>query len=122
MQVGDYDSLFTELSVENAANLVEVLGFSLKKQNPVSAGSFKSDFAIQSSIYKGGAKPLVLPVNTYTKPNMFYVTSFWDKNLKAPYNDTRSLQERTLPDDGTKYPYLTIGDFWKIILSVLIIH
>ena len=111
LQVGDYDSLFNELSVENAANLVEVLGFSLKKQNPVSAGSFKSDFAIQSSIYKGGAKPLVLPVNTYTKPNMFYVTSFWDKNLKAPYNDTRSLQERTLPDDGTKYPYLTIGDF-----------
>lgn len=111
LQIGDYDSLFTELSVENAANLVEVLGFSLKKQNPVSAGNFKSDFAIRSSIYKGGIKPLVLPIDTFTKPNMFYVTSFWDKNLKVPYNDDRSIQERTLPENGTKYPYLTIGDF-----------
>lgn len=111
LQIGDYDSLFTELSVENAANLVEVLGFSLKKQNPVSAGSFKSDFAIRSSIYEGEIKPLVLPIDTFTKPNMFYVTSFWDKNLKVPYNDERSIQERTLPENGTKYPYLTIGDF-----------
>ena len=31
LQVGDYESLFSELSVGNVANLVEVLGFPLKK-------------------------------------------------------------------------------------------
>ena len=111
LQVGDYESLFSELSVGNVANLVEVLGFPLKKQNPVSANNFKSDFTIKSSVYKGEIKPLVLPINTYTKPNMRYVTSYWDKSLKAPITDDRLLQERILPEVGTKYPYLTIGDF-----------
>lgn len=42
---------------------------------------------------------------------MRYVTSYWDKSLKAPITDDRLLQERILPEVGTKYPYLTIGDF-----------
>ena len=36
---------------------------------------------------------------------------YWDKSLKAPITDDRLLQERILPEVGTKYPYLTIGDF-----------
>lgn len=32
LQVGDYESLFSELSVGNVANLVEVLGFPLKNR------------------------------------------------------------------------------------------
>lgn len=111
LKSGDYNSLFSELSVENAANLVEVLSFPLRKQNPINASRFESDFKIQSPIYKGETRPLVLPVETYTKPNMLYVTSCWDKNLKAPYYDDQLLKERLLPDNGTKYPYLTIGDF-----------
>ena len=42
---------------------------------------------------------------------MRYTIDTWDKNTQVPYNDSRLLQNRTLPDDGTKYPYLTIGDF-----------
>ena len=37
-----------------------MLGFPLKKQNPVSANNFKSDFTIKSSVYKGEIKGEVL--------------------------------------------------------------
>lgn len=54
--------------------------------------------------------PLALPVEMYTEPT-HYVLSQWDKNTYVPYFDARPIQERTLPDDGSKYPYLTVGDF-----------
>ncbi|MCI6523018.1 MAG: hypothetical protein MR448_06260 [Parabacteroides sp.] len=54
--------------------------------------------------------PLALPVETYTE-RIQYVIDLWDKNTKVPYEDKRPLLERTLPDDGTKYPYVTISDF-----------
>ena len=70
----------------------------------------KSDFQIHSSICKDEKHPLVLPVDMYTK-RLRYTTDVWNKDTKVPYNDSRPLAERSLPDDGTKYPYLTIGDF-----------
>ena len=103
-----YDAYYEDLSVTSDANLVEVLGFHLKKRKNIT--DVKSDFQIHSSVCKDAKLPLVLPVDMYTK-RLRYTIDVWDKDTKVPYNDSRSLSERSLPDDGTKYPYLTIGDF-----------
>lgn len=103
-----YDTYYENLSVTSDANLVEVLGFNLKKKKSVT--DIKSDFQISSSICKAEKLPLVLPVTMYTK-RMRYTTATWNKDTHVPLYDGRILQERTLPDDGAKYPYLTIGDF-----------
>lgn len=103
-----YDTYYDDLSVTSDANLVEVLGFHLKKRKDVT--DVKSDFQISSSICNADKLPLVLPVDMYTK-RMHYTIDIWDKDTKVPYTNNQSLSERYLPDDGTKYPYLTIGDF-----------
>lgn len=104
----DYDSQFNTLFVDNEANLVEAIGFPLKQKR--SSDNIQSDFQINSSIYKAKQPPLVLPVETYTK-RMLYTTDLWNKDIKVHYNDQRPVAERELPADGTRYPYLTIGDF-----------
>jgi hypothetical protein len=57
--------------------------------------------------------PLVLPVesgNMYA--NLHYTTALWGKENRAEYFDVQDdLSQRHLPNDGTLYPYLTIGDF-----------
>ena len=103
-----YDAYYDDLSVTSDANLVEVLGFHLKKRKGIS--DIQSDFQINSSVYKEAKLPLVLPIDMYTK-QLHYTIDIWDKDTKVPYNDSRLLSERFLPNEGTKYPYLTIGDF-----------
>ena len=108
LDVQSYNAYYEELSVTSGANLVEVLDYPIKKKKGIT--NVQSDFQINSSICKDAKLPLVLPVDMYTKP-LHYTIATWDKNTQVPYNDSRLLQNRTLPDDGTKYPYLTIGDF-----------
>ena len=103
-----YDTYYENLSVTSDANLVEVLGFHLKKRKGIT--DVQSDFQINSSICKDAKLPLVLPVDMYTK-RMRYTIDLWDKDTRVRYNNSRLLSERSLPNDGTKYPYLTIGDF-----------
>ena len=103
-----YNADFDDLPVNAAANLVEVLRFNLKKKRNIT--NIKSDFQINSAICKDAKLPLVLPIGIYTKP-LSYTGGLWDRNTKVPYNDSRPLSARSLPDDGTRYPYLTIGDF-----------
>lgn len=75
----------------------------------------KSDFLISISQDKTNPPyiPLVLPYNTYTEPNMRYVSGFWNSNNKAPYSDKTAIGQRTLPFDGTQYPYLTVDDVFQ---------
>lgn len=74
----------------------------------------KSDFLINISQGKSPAyMPLVLPYNTYTEPNMRYVSGFWNSNNKAPFTDKNSMSQRTLPFDGNQYPYLTVDDVFQ---------
>ena len=103
-----YNNSYDPLFVGGAGNLVEVLGFPLRKKKPVNV--IQSDFEIASNVFAGGKRPLVLPVDTYTRP-LKYVTGTWNQNTKVPYNDSNPLNQRRLPGDGTQYPYLTIGDF-----------
>ena len=103
-----------QVSVNQQTNIVEVLGYPiLKKLNEPIKGS---DFEIVSKV-KLEQMPLVLPVesgNMYA--NLHYTTALWGKDNRAGYFDKQDdLNLRRLPNDGTIYPYLTIGDFLEII-------
>ena len=58
----------------------------------------------------GGKIPLALPVEKYTEPT-YYVESNWNPHTYVPYLDSRPIHSRTLPDDGSAYPYVTVSDF-----------
>lgn len=99
-----------QVSVNQQTNIVEVLSFPiLKKLNEPIKGS---DFEIISKVQLE-QMPLVLPVesgNMYA--NLHYTTALWGKDNRAGYFDKQDdLNLRRLPNDGTIYPYLTIGDF-----------
>lgn len=95
----------------NAGNTVEILGYPLMQaRSNVASIPQVSDFVIDSPLYEGNNPPLVLPVEMFTK-KLIYVRDPWDKDTKVPYSDRELWKDRTLPDDGSKYPYLTISDF-----------
>jgi hypothetical protein len=102
---------FSDIPVGGAGNPVEVLGNNLKKkkQNPMAIQN-TSGFVIASPYQINGHSPLVLPVDTYALPTT-YTQAPWDSNTKVPFSDAKPLTHRTLPADGSPYPYLTIGDF-----------
>ena len=105
---GNYD----EISVNPAQQqCVMVLSEKLRQKRSISNISSGFEIKISDSLHKPGNRiPLALPVETYTEKTM-YVESYWDKNTDVPYFDSRPIAERTLPDDGSKYPYVTVGDF-----------
>lgn len=101
-------SNYTQLVVNN--NNVDVInGITLCEAPKV---QIKSDFEINSVIFNGNQKPLVLPVvkgNQYS--SLTYTTAKWNPNSSAPYFDNNPLTQRILPITGDDYPYLTISDF-----------
>ena len=71
-----------------------------------------SDFTILSDF--GEKLPLVLPnEDGFFDPDMRYISSPWNRDVKAPYYDPAPMESRTLPDDGTTYPYLTADDIFQ---------
>lgn len=116
LQPGDL-AIYSDLTVNTVGNNVEVLGFPLKKlsrsQEDIAA---TSDFVISSRI--AADKPLVLPVETFTQ-DYRYTTAKWNRNTKVPYRDSSAVSNRILPQDGNKYPYLTISDFLEDSIVML---
>lgn len=99
---------YPELTIQ--PNYVEINGmrYHCRKENV----QIQCGFEINSTIYTASKKPLVLPVEEGSMyADISYVSAFWGCTNKAPYFDANSLDVRTLPCDGTKYPYLTISDF-----------
>lgn len=103
-------SSYSPLQINNSQiELLSGLSMHIRPQKPLKG---ESDFEIKSSIYTGAKPPLVLPSEkgsiyenmTYTPGNL------WGRNDYAPQNDPRPLTERTLPNEGTQYPYISIGD------------
>lgn len=91
------------------SDIVEVLGYNILASKPRKVNG--SDFEILSN-RQVVEKPLVLPTeagNIYE--HLLYTSSNWGYLNAAPEKDNRVLEERTLPFDGTKQPYLTLGDF-----------
>ena len=69
-----------------------------------------SDFELRSSIIKEQL-PLVLPCecgNEYA--DWHYVQDCWGTSNRAKYRDTTPIEERILPSDDSRYPYITISD------------
>lgn len=96
----------------NAGQPLEVIrGFSLKQHvlDPIKIQK-SSDLVIATNNTIEGLRPLVLPVEPL---NLRYTYTFdlWNPATVVPVEDTRKLDERTLPEQGDKYPYLTMNDF-----------
>ena len=106
------DSLKPILFNNNLGQPVEVIQSLLLKQFKKDPSLIEkaSDFTIKSSKNIDELTPLVLPVETLNLPYI-YTEDKWDSNTKVPYQDSKPLNERLLPDQGDKYPYLTMNDF-----------
>lgn len=78
-----------------------------------------SDFRVLTDKVEG-AVPLALPNQPYARQGMRYTTGFWDARNKAPYVDSDSIDNRTLPFDGTQYPYLVADDLFQPYLIKLV--
>lgn len=107
-----YTSNYDDIPVvTNAQQYVMVLNQKLRRKPTVT--KIDSDFEMEVSpeLRRPGVNiPLALPVETYTEPTK-YVIGDWDKNTRVPYSDVTPIAQRTLPDDGSTYPYVTISDF-----------
>lgn len=86
---------------------VEILGIQLGMNTPVDIGA-QSDFAIRSSKVTTN-KPLVLPSDKFARP-WIYTTAPWQQDTDVPLYPG-DMDRRSLPSDGTRYPYLTMTDF-----------
>jgi hypothetical protein len=107
----DFEEQFALLEI-NDGNPVEILGLKLRKRAESTVGIQKrSGFVINSKKYQG-LKPLVLPIDTFSD-QIIYNTANWDRNNKAPFNNSKPIDQRVLPFDMSAYPYLTIGDFFE---------
>lgn len=103
---GNYDDIPV---VPTAQQYVMVLDEKLRRKRTVTNISSGFEMKVSDSLRNGNV-PLALPVEMYTEPT-HYVVAKWDKNTYVPYYDARPIDDRTLPDDGSKYPYVTVGDF-----------
>ena len=105
---GNYDDISVNPTEQQ---YVTVLSEKLRQKRSVNNISSGFEMKISDSFNTAERKiPLALPVEKYTEKTM-YVESYWDKNTYVPYFDSRPIASRTLPNDGSKHPYVTVGDF-----------
>lgn len=113
--------LFDEMDTGQAGDVVEVLSYPLrKKKSDLDAIEGISDFIIRSSkykqIYPNALLPMVLQ-NRFHRPFTYLPQTTWNPNVEVPYwvsepyRDHQGKNERTLPGQPGKYPYLTVSDF-----------
>lgn len=107
LNISDWDNL-DDITVGGAGNPVNVSSIQLKQQPPLT--NITSDFEIDSNKLISRPKPLVLPIDRFTQ-QMRYFTANWNPDTEVPKFDSKPILKRTLPSDGSKYPYLTISDF-----------
>lgn len=107
-----YRDNYDDISVlPTGQNFVMILDQKLKRKRSVSEVDSDFEMAISPTLVKPGMKkPLVLPVDTYAERTK-YVVDVWNSDTRVPYYDTTPINNRILPDDGSQYPYVTIGDF-----------
>lgn len=92
----------------DTARTVDILGnpFHTKGSTEV----VNSDFELRSKIYQGQL-PLVLPCeNGNEYADWHYVQDVWGTSHKAKYKVSTKIEERVLPFDESRHPYITISD------------
>lgn len=107
-----YTSNYDDIPVVTTAQeYVMVLNQRLRRKPTVTKVDSDFEMEVSPELRKPGVNvPLALPVETYTEPTK-YVIGDWDKNTRVPYSDETPIAQRSLPDDGSPYPYVTISDF-----------
>lgn len=114
--IGNYYKNLSSLNIAGGGEIVEVLGINLKKASGKQDLIRNSDFVIRpDKVTKEEYQPLVLPNNIFNA-GLNYVTGTWNPNSKAPNYDPNNIDQRILPQDGNKYPYLTISDFLEPVI------
>ena len=119
LTITDFYDHYAELDTGRSGDLVELLGFPLRKKK-IDIGSIAaaSDFTIRSTKYQGNTPPLVLQ-NQLNKP-FHYINDTWDSHVAVPYRVDAPLEERKLPGQVISYPYLTVSDFLEPYLIRLV--
>lgn len=107
-----YTSNYDDIPVVTTAQqYVMVLNQKLRRKPTVTKVDSDFEMEVSPELRRPGVNiPLALPVETYTEPTK-YVIGDWDKNTRVPYSDVTPIAQRSLPDDGSTYPYVTISDF-----------
>ncbi|MBU3742342.1 MAG: hypothetical protein FGM24_08675, partial [Candidatus Kapabacteria bacterium] len=105
------DAYYQPLTASTNGEFVEVLGYQLYHQPGKNAlvDVGKSDFLIDARHRPYDYVPLVLQ-NKFNKP-LRYVQGTWDSSYVVPYADGTAIDQRTLPAQNLKYPYITVSDF-----------
>lgn len=105
----DFDLI--DVQTHQQSNQVEVLGNVLFKKKTKS--DIESEFTIRPERSVMGTRPLVLPVESGNKyANLQYANGAWGNTNNAPYKPAiANIEKRTLPYDGSNFPYLSISDF-----------
>ena len=107
--INDYPELVV------SPNKVEINGV-VYRQCPENV-NVKSGFEIKTSIANDDKLPLVLPTESGTiYTNIYYISDYWESTNKAPFKDSKPIDERRLPKANEIYPYLTVGDFLEDVL------
>lgn len=101
---------FTPLTTNSSGEYVRVIGVQLYKQRVEQAVSTASDsdFVIESTYKPYKLAPLVLQ-NSYNRP-LRYIEGTWKSEYTVPYIDPAPMDQRTLPHQNLRYPYLTVSD------------
>lgn len=114
-----YTQHYTHIPLAGEGNHPEIAGFELRGVKIDAAKPEReSDFVIAATHHNEGLLPLVLPAYTFNGA-LNYVDGKWSPQIKAPYYDPLPLEERILPGQGIKYPYLTTSDLLEPYLIQL---
>lgn len=111
----ELDAIYEAIDTGTAGDNLEIIGCWLKKKKIKDRAKVieeNSEFTIKSSKYSGGYQPLVLQ-NSYALKLIYTDKSVhWNNNTPVPYFDKETdINNRTLPGQLDKYPYLTVSDF-----------
>lgn len=113
-------STFGNITIPGTAHIVNVLGTPILYDislPPVDQSAFR--IRPDKSQPQGAIDPLVLPVEQGSRyASLKYVTDKWGNSNRAPYKDENELNLRTLPNEGSQVPYLTISDFLEDYIIV----
>lgn len=88
---------------------IELFNVQLGTNKPINWGT-RSGFTINPTRPITGNLPLVLPCDPFHY-NWQYTTAIWQNTIQVPIYPNPDINNRTLPVDGSKYPYLTMTDF-----------
>ena len=94
---------------EGNAHQVNILGENLCVKQKYVPNTKACDFVIHSEINQS----TILALQPgFAKNNWQYLNGEYKPNeVTVPYYDSKPFEERTLPGDNTKHPYLTTSDF-----------